>query len=150
MTQEHEIENFIKGFFDKIGWEDLNLTVNKEDLNLNVSVKTYEAKHLIGVAGRNLLALEHILHILINKKFSCNNFLRLDINDYRREKEKQIRELARVAAQKASQTKIEVVLFPMSSIERKIVHTELSSRPDVITESEGDAFQRRVVVKPYP
>ena len=36
----------------------------------------------------------------------------------------------------------------MSSYERRIIHTELSQRSDIITESQGDGFDRHVVIKP--
>jgi spoIIIJ-associated protein len=36
----------------------------------------------------------------------------------------------------------------MSSYERRIVHTELSQRTDVITDSQGDGRDRHIVIKP--
>ena len=37
---------------------------------------------------------------------------------------------------------------PMNSYERRIIHTALAKREDIITESRGIGEERRVVVKP--
>ena len=37
----------------------------------------------------------------------------------------------------------------MSSYERRIVHMQLASRKDVLTESIGQEPERKVVIKPY-
>lgn len=148
--QEQEITNFIQELLAKMGWGDSTVTTKAGDEGLEVSIKTYEAKYLIGSAGQNLQNLEHIIRTLVAKKFSYRNFIRVDINEYRKERERQLRELARSAAQKVSQTKRPIKLPPMNPAERKVIHTELSARPDVVTESEGEANQRQVVIKPYP
>ena len=72
----------------------------------------------------------------------------VDINDYRKDRESLIIKLARVAARKAVATKERVPLPSMNAYERRIVHTELSMRPDVETESDGEDRERHVVVRP--
>ncbi len=72
----------------------------------------------------------------------------IDINNYRKEREKLILEIAKAAAQKVIVTKTEVRLPAMNAYERRLVHTELSMRPDVKTESAGEGKDRCVVIKP--
>ncbi len=72
----------------------------------------------------------------------------VDINNYRKERERLIVELAKAAAQKAVTTKQEVKLPAMNAYERRLVHVELSMRPDVKTESIGEGKDRGVVIKP--
>ena len=72
----------------------------------------------------------------------------IDVNNYRKEREKIIIELAKAAARKVAATQKEVSLPVMNAYERRLVHLELSSRPDVATESVGEAKERYVVVKP--
>jgi len=72
----------------------------------------------------------------------------IDVNHYKKERENLIVKLARAAARKASVTGEEISLPVMNSYERRIVHTELSVRPDVETESSGENRGRHVVVKP--
>ncbi len=71
----------------------------------------------------------------------------VDINGYRKERERLILELARAAARRAVATKEPVSLPAMNAYERRIIHAELSVRPDVITESIGNGGERYVVVK---
>jgi len=89
-------------------------------------------------------------------KYLCSIFSRheegvsyvVDINNYRKERERLIVELAKAAAQKAVTNKQEVQLPAMNAFERRLVHTELSMRPDVKTESTGEGRERSVIVKP--
>jgi spoIIIJ-associated protein len=59
-----------------------------------------------------------------------------------------LRELARKAAREAVLKKKPVELPAMNAYERRVVHSELALRPDVMTESSGEEPNRRVVVKP--
>jgi spoIIIJ-associated protein len=40
------------------------------------------------------------------------------------------------------------VLSPMPSYERRIIHAELSGRSDIVTESQGEGFERCIVISP--
>jgi len=72
----------------------------------------------------------------------------IDVNNYRKERERLIVEIAKAAARKVLLTKSDVQLPPMNAYERLLVHTELATRPDVKTESVGEKRDRCVVVKP--
>ena len=71
----------------------------------------------------------------------------VDINNYRRERERLIVELAKAAARRAVATGEPVSLPAMNAYERRLIHAELSMRPDVATESVGEGKDRYVVVK---
>jgi spoIIIJ-associated protein len=75
-------------------------------------------------------------------------YLNLDIDDYKKKKIEYLKYLAKDLADQVSLTKEEKVLLPMSSYERRIIHSELSQRIDVTTESRGDGFERHIVIKP--
>ncbi|MEK7624192.1 MAG: R3H domain-containing nucleic acid-binding protein [Patescibacteria group bacterium] len=72
----------------------------------------------------------------------------LDVNNYRRERERLITELAKAAAHKATLDKKEISLPAMNAYERRLVHLEIVNHPDLKTESIGDGKERRVVIKP--
>jgi len=71
----------------------------------------------------------------------------VDLNYYRKERERLIAELARAAAKKASITKEEVALPPMNAYERRLVHVELTTHPELKTESIGVGRERHVIIK---
>ena len=74
--------------------------------------------------------------------------MNLDINDYKKKKVEYLKDFAKETADQIAMTGQEKTLPPMSSYERRIIHAELSQRTDVITESQGDGFDRHVVIKP--
>jgi spoIIIJ-associated protein len=89
--------------------------------------------------------LEHIVK-LIAKNLKIDK-VNIDVNNYKREREHIIVELAKAAARKVLLEKKEIILPPMNSYERRIVHVELATRPDVKTESIGEGSERHIVVK---
>ena len=117
-------------------------------------IKTDEAPLLIGENGQNLFALTHIVRRIAEKKFpptaaeaNAWRFL-IDINDYHKKRIDEIKDQARMHAQRVRYFKKEVEMPPMNAYERRIVHTVLQEYPDISTESSGEGFSRRVVIKP--
>ncbi len=92
-----------------------------------------------------LPALEHICGTVF-KKNKLPLFV-IDVNYYRKERERIISDLARAAAKKAMMTKSDIELPPMNSYERMLVHTEITLHPELTTESSGEGKERRVVIK---
>ncbi len=89
---------------------------------------------------------KHLISVMARKEGGEHYFV--DINNYRKERERLIGDLAKAAAQKAVTTKTAVRLPSMNAYERRIVHMELSMRPDIKTESEGEGPERGVIIKP--
>ena len=90
--------------------------------------------------------LNHFLQLVAQKNGTDKVYV--DINNYRKEREKLLIELAKAAARKAVATNQEIPLPAMNSYERRIVHAELSTRPDVKTESQGTGKGRFITIKP--
>ncbi|OGN34452.1 MAG: hypothetical protein A3I39_03400 [Candidatus Yanofskybacteria bacterium RIFCSPLOWO2_02_FULL_47_9b] len=115
-----------------------------------ITASLYAPDHahlLIGKNGQNLQALEHLVRA-VSLKDSSATAIMLDVNDYKKSKASQVLELARAAVAKVRNTRRAEALAPMSPYERRVVHMELASYSDVITESIGQEPQRRIVVKP--
>ena len=94
----------------------------------------------------NLLsAFDHLFNLIIHKE-DLPSFT-TDLNYYRKERERLITELAKAAAHKAVVTKQEVELPPMNAYERRLVHVEITTHPELKTESTGLGKERRVVIK---
>lgn len=90
-------------------------------------------------------SLNHLSQIIAQKRGEAPMFI--DVNNYRKEREKLLSELARAAARKVVATKQPVSLPAMNSYERRLIHMELAGRPDVLTESEGNGRERYVTVR---
>ncbi len=115
-------------------------------------IKTKEAAILIGEDGKHLIALSHIAKKMAENRLKKENmeelpFL-LDINDYQMKRIEDLRNLARMSAQRVIFFKKEIEMEPMTAYDRRIIHSVLGGFPDIKTESVGDGFERRVVIKP--
>ncbi len=116
-------------------------------------IKTYEGSLLIGENGQNLLALNHIIKKMAERSIAGEDkekiIFSLDVNDYQAKKIEELKNLARLNAQRVRYFKKEIVMRPMSSFERRIIHSVLTECPDITTESVGEEPNRKVVIKPY-
>ncbi len=92
-----------------------------------------------------LPAIDHVVNIVLKKEGLIPHVV--DLNYYRKERERLITELVRAAARKATLTKEDVELPAMNGYERRLVHMEIASRPELRTESTGVGKERRVVIK---
>jgi len=138
-------EPFIRKIIELLGFRDYALEVDNE--HRHGSAFIHDDSALVRDNLPNLIeSINHLIQLVARKK-KANPFF-LDINNYRHERETLIVELARATARKAVATKTEIPLPVMNSYERRLAHTELSTRPDVMTESIGKGRGRYVVVKP--
>ena len=115
-----------------------------------VSVYTPDdVRFIIGKNGQNLKSFEHLVRAVLLKNNDNRNIV-VDVNDYKKSRASLVVDSAKQAVSRVRNTQKAEVLAPMSAYERRIVHMELASYPDVATESIGDEPQRRIVIKPYP
>lgn len=114
---------------------------------VNLSITFEEPQILIGEKGQTLFEIQRLLKTILNKRLQTLIYLNLDINDYKKKKIEYLKNLAKGLADEVSMTKEEKVLFPMPAYERRIIHTELSQRSDIITDSQGDGQERHVVIR---
>ncbi|MBI2587865.1 hypothetical protein HYW30_00995 [Candidatus Azambacteria bacterium] len=101
-----------------------------------------------GTAGRHLDALERLFRVILSRRSDSPPYVRLDINHYRKEREEWLKILARKVARDVSRKKQSILLKPLAAAERRIIHVELASHPDVITESQGEE-PKRLLIKPF-
>ena len=114
-------------------------------------IEVSENSHLIiGAHGVNLDALQHLLRLLVRRRFGNDLHFSIDVNGYWTEKSSTLIREAFETAETVSRNRSAHILRPMTAFERKIVHTALAEHPGVITESLGSGEQRKVVIKPAP
>ncbi|MFZ5365815.1 MAG: protein jag [Patescibacteria group bacterium] len=121
---------------------------DKENEAIKVQVETKDSGILIGYHGETISSLQLILGIMVSKKIGEWVRVIVNIGDYWERREETLRRMALTAAQRAKFSSEPVVLPPLSSGERRIIHLVLAGHPDVISESEGEGKDRRLVVKP--
>lgn len=148
---EKELKQVVEELISKMGFvADINIRSVEEDGKTTIicDIKTEDSNFLIGQYGINLQAVQHIARVMARKRVDeMVNFV-LDVNSYRQEKNESIINLANNLAKEALLERRAVVLRPMSSYERRVVHMELSKNDQIRTESIGEGEDRRVVIKP--
>lgn len=115
---------------------------------IDVDIKVDDPQILIGEKGQTLNEIQRILKMIISRMMENPPRINVDINEYKKKKTEYLRSLAKDIADEVALTKETKTLLPMSSYERMVIHTALSNREDVITESEGEGPDRKVVIKP--
>ena len=127
-----------------VGFTDVSVDAEPEGRRVKIFIN--EGEWIKTWVPKLVADLEMLLRLVAKKNNS--EFIFVDVNNYRKERERLIVELAKAAARKALLTKAEVSLPAMNAYERRLVHAELSVRPDVKTESVGVGSGRYVIVKP--
>lgn len=141
-------ENTINGLLARMGFlYSLEFQEGGED-NWFV-IKTSDAPLLIGDGGKHLASFNYLIKRMYEQKFPESKFrFLIDINDYNKKRIEEIKDQARMHAQRVRYFKKEVEMRPMNAYDRRIVHSVLQEYPDISTESTGEGVERRVVIKP--
>jgi len=140
-----ELRSDLKKLIELIGFRDYSVNLEPESSRISVF---FESNDYIKDNLPSIVASFDLLVKLMAKKRNPESVVFVDVNSYRKERENIILELARGAARKAAGTKTDITLPPMNAYERRLIHSELASRPDIKTESVGEGKERYVVVKP--
>ncbi len=97
--------------------------------------------------GQVLRAMQHLLPRLLHSDVGHIVHCRVDCDNYQEDREDELRELARrVASQVADQGRPKT-LRPMHPADRRVIHLELANNEDVETESIGDGYFKRVMIR---
>ena len=115
---------------------------------LKISLETDEAGLLIGYHGQTLSALELILNLIIAQKLGEWQRISLEVGDYRQKKEEALKNLAQKIVARVKETGEAAALPYLTAAERRLIHLFLQDHPEVLTESQGEGENRRLVIKP--
>ena len=137
-----ELKESAQNLFKTMGFPEAEVSVEDDHRKILVIIDDELIRSNIGTV---LPAAEHLINLMIHKE-NLPAYV-LDINYYRRERERLIVELAKAAAKKAMITKNEVALPAMNAYERRLVHVEISTHPDLKTESIGVGKDRHIVIQ---
>lgn len=118
------------------------------DINtILINLKGEKMGVLIGKHGQTLDALQHLTNIIVNTGEADKVHIRMDSENYREKRMETLENLAKSVANNVRRTKRDYALEPMSSYERRIIHSILQKEKNIETVSEGIDRKRHVVVK---
>src|ERR1700736_3924907 len=105
-----------------------------------------EAELLVRHRGEPLKALQHIVDSSYGRSLEGDKRVFVDALEYRKGKDIELRQMAKLLAQKAKDSGLDQQLGPLNPYERRIVHLAVAEIPGVLTESVGDAFSKTVLI----
>ncbi len=141
---EENIEKFLNNFVNQI--KDLEYVISKENKSINIEIKGNNSSKLIGYRGETIKALQTIISAIGNKNVVNRVKVLVDVGGYKEKREETLKELAKKLEKTVKRNGKKIVLEPMSSYERKILHTELQNSDYVTTYSIGEEPRRRIVI----
>ena len=113
-----------------------------------IDIEGKDLSFLIGRKAETINALQFITSLIVGRELGRWVPLQIDVQQYRKRREEELRKLARRIADQVTGTGRKQVLEPMPPNERRIVHIELRENPHVETESIGEDPKRKVTVLP--
>jgi len=106
------------------------------------------AEDLIGRYGDTINALQYLTTLVTLRHAGGHVRLQLDAGGYREERLTALTTQARELAEEVARVGQEAELDPLNAFERRIIHNALSEHPEVVTYSEGEGEERRVIIAP--
>lgn len=137
---------YLEGMFKLMG-VDASVEVTLDGDILHGELKGNKMGVLIGKRGETLDSIRYLLSLHLGK-YTDNSKLRvvLDCEGYLAKREEALQKLAMSVAHKVKKSRRKVILEPMNSYERRIIHSALQDDPYVKTVSEGEEPYRKVIV----
>jgi spoIIIJ-associated protein len=143
----------ITGFVqDIVGAMGTTLTANVEETPeaTRINLEGEDGGVLIRRGGEGLQALQHLVATAFRRQLGDDNRIVVDCNGFRREKDAELRQMAKFMAQKARNSGAPQEMGPLNPYERRIVHLAIAEDPLASSESIGDAFMKTVIISAKP
>lgn len=143
---EENIRKFLDEIIPKLPSKNIKYEINIKENFIDVKINGDEINYLIGYRGDTLESFQNILSAVASKNIEGRVKVLLNIEGYREKREKALEELAEKIAKSVIKTGKTITLEPMSSYERKVIHSTLQNNEKVRTYSKGEEPYRRIVV----
>jgi spoIIIJ-associated protein len=141
-----EIKKIIEEFFKKID-QGVSIQVEKDDLGI-IKINLLGNLPDFFCEEQFLSDLLIILSKVLRKKIGQKVFLDIDINFQKEKRINYLKALADELANEAVLKKEEKAMPPLNKKERRLIHLYLAKRGDVVTESQGQESERKIIIKP--
>jgi spoIIIJ-associated protein len=141
-------QSLLTELIDQMGF-DTEVEVHEEEERILLNVVGADAEELIGKKGQILDSLQFLLGRILNRQLPRERKpVVVDSGGYRERRAEALQDLALRLCEKATTSKMTVAVNPMSAHDRRIIHMALRETPGVTTRSEGDGYERRLLIVP--
>ncbi len=142
-----EIEDHLNSLFEASSLE-IQGILKEADNDIFFDLKGNDSEALLTDGASLLYAFNHLVNQIYFRRLGRGRNVVLDCLNYRADKELELTLMADKAAEQTRITGRKLVLQPMNSAERRIIHLRLAEKDGIRTESEGFGQNRRISILP--
>jgi len=144
-TLTKQIADFVHSVVNAMGVA-LAVTIEESPEGTRINLEGEDGGVLIRRGGEGLQALQHVVATAFRRQLGDDTRVVVDCNGFRRDKDAEIKQMARYMAEKARSSGMPQEMGPLNPYERRIVHIAIAEDPRVSSESIGDAFMKTVII----
>ena len=144
-TLTKQIADFVQSVASAMGVV-LTVTIEESPEGTRINLEGEDGGVLIRRGGEGLQALQHVVATAFRRQLGDDTRVVVDGNGFRRDKDAEIKQMARFMAEKARSSGMPQEMGPLNPYERRIVHIAIAEDPTVSSESIGDAFMKTVII----
>lgn len=144
---ETRMGEFVKNLGQALGLA-LDVEVEEIEDGTRVRLSGDGAEVFLQRKAAGLDALQHIVNAAFRREHAAGHIV-VDCLDYRKGKDGELREAAKILAGKARDTGEPQEIGPLNPYARRIVHLAVADVPGASSESTGDAFLKTVLITPH-
>ena len=144
-TLTKQITEFVQNVVGAMGVQ-VTATIEESPEGTRINLEGEDGGVLIRRGGEGLQALQHVVATAFRRQLGDDNRIVVDCNGFRRDKDAEIKQMARYMAEKARSSGMPQEMGPLNPYERRIVHIAIAEDPTVSSESIGDAFMKTVII----
>ena len=145
MSLTTEIAEFVQQVVTAMGL-DLTPKIEETAEGTRINLEGEDGGVLVRRSGEGLQALQHVVATAFRRQLGDDNRIVIDCNGFRKDKDAELRQMARFMAEKARASSVPQEMGPLNPYERRIVHLAIAEDPSVTSESIGDAFMKTVII----
>ena len=149
MSLTTQIVGFVQNVVDAMG-ATLAVTAEETPDGTRINIDGDDGGVLVRNSGEGLQALQHLVATAFRKQLGDDHRIVVDCNGFRREKDKELRQMAMFMVERARQSGMPQEMGPLNPYERRIVHLAIAEDPGASSESIGDAFMKTVIISTKP
>lgn len=127
----------------------IELSYRDDQVRLNILCGD-DSSIIIGRKGQTLEALQVIVNRIVMRKFDDLPETRIlvDVEGYRERRSNNLLDMARRSAETVRETGDSVLLSPLNSYERFLVHSALKDEAGIVSKSQGEGLMKQIRIIP--
>ena len=144
---QQQIVEFVQQVTGAMGLA-VQVTASATADGIRVDVEGEGSDALLFQRGDALRALQTIVNTAFRRQLGDDGKVLVDCQGFRRDKDAELRQMAKYLAEKAAHSGTPQEIGPLNSYERRIVHMVVAEIDGVASESIGDAAVKKVIIAP--